>query len=79
MLTDGRPGKPGQVKALSVNLFFYLDRAPAIKDVLTTVVKRMKETKHHPNTVGVQFVQIGDDQKAKEALQKLVYGETGVR
>ena len=42
-------------------------------------MKRVKEAKHHPNTVGVQFVQIGDDQEAKKALQKIVYGENGVR
>ncbi|KAF8797701.1 FabD/lysophospholipase-like protein [Phlegmacium glaucopus] len=53
------------------------DRAPAIKDVLAAAVKRMKENKHHPNSVGVQFVQIGDDKNAKKALQKLIYSENG--
>jgi hypothetical protein len=60
------------------NLFFP-DRAPAIKDVLAAAVKRMKEAKHHPNTVSVQFVQIGEDRKAKEALQEIVYSEDGVQ
>ena len=47
--------------------------------MLAAAVKRTKEARHHPNTVGVQFVQIGDDQEAKKALQKIVYGENGVR
>jgi len=47
--------------------------------VLAAAVKRMEENKHHPNSVGIQFVQIGDDQKAKKALQKLAYSENGVR
>jgi hypothetical protein len=68
---------PGEIEARRIfNLF--PDRAPAIKDVLTAAVKRMKEAKHHPNTVGIQFVQIGDDQKAKEALHKIAYSENGV-
>ena len=35
----------------------------------------MGEAKHHPNTVGVQFVQIGDDQDAKKALQMIAHSE----
>ena len=81
VLTDGRPGK------LWINLnqknsraqSFFSDREPTIEDVLAAAVKRTKEARHHPNTVGVQFVQIGDDQEAKKALQKIVYGENGVR
>lgn len=53
------------------------DRAPAIEDVLEAAVKKTKGAKHHPNSVGVQFVQIGDDEQATEALQKLCYGESG--
>jgi hypothetical protein len=68
---------PGKVEAgKTLNLFS--DKAPAIRDVLAAAVKRMKEAKHHPNMVGLQFVQIGDDRKAKNALQK-IYSENGVR
>ena len=42
-------------------------------------MKKMKEFKHHANSIGVQFVQIGNDREAKKALRKLVYGENGVR
>ena len=62
----------------SPNLFFP-DREPTIESVLAAAVRRVKEARHHPNIVGVQFVQIGDDQEAKKALQKIVYGENGVR
>ena len=79
VLTDGRPGKPWTIRSRRTPNLFFPDQAPAIKDVLAAAVKRMKEAKHHPNTVGVQFVQIGDDQKAKKALQKIVYSENGVR
>lgn len=41
-------------------------------------VQRMGRSKHHPNCIGVQFVQIGNDKKAKEALEALVHGENGV-
>ena len=69
---------PGQIKARKIPIFFP-DREPTIEDVLAAAVKRIKEARHHPNTVGVQFVQIGDDQEAKKALQKIIYGENGVR
>lgn len=47
--------------------------------MLTAAVKRMRASKHHPNSVGVQIVQIGDDPDAPEALKQLMYGDVGVR
>jgi hypothetical protein len=71
LVSHGKVGAGG-----TLNLF--PDRVPAIKHVLAATVKRMKEAKHHPNTVGLQFVQIGDDRKARNALRK-IYGENSVR
>ena len=59
--------------------FFFPDREPAIEDVLAAAVKKMRGARHHPNTVGVQFVQIGDDQDAKKALQMIAHSENRVR
>ena len=39
---------------------------------------KIKAGPHHPNSLGVQFVQIGSDAKATEALAKLVQADTGV-
>ncbi|KAF5376140.1 hypothetical protein D9615_007707 [Tricholomella constricta] len=46
-------------------------------DVLVTAVARMKAAKHHPNAVGVQIVQIGDDPEAVPALKNLMSGDVG--
>jgi hypothetical protein len=48
------------------------------KDVLGSAVSRMKAAKHHPNAVGVQFVQIGGEPDAAEALKELMFGGVGV-
>ena len=48
-------------------------------DVIAEAVKRLKDGHFHPNTMGVQFVQIGDEEKAKQALKELVKGNNGVR
>ena len=41
-------------------------------------VARMRSSKHHPNCIGVQFVQVGNDRKAKRVLEALVHGDNGV-
>ena len=46
---------------------------------LEAAARRLDSAKHHPNCVGVQFVQIGDDQGAKEALELLTRGSVRVR
>jgi len=39
----------------------------------------MRAAKHHPNTIGVQIVQIGNDAGAVDVLKDLMYGDVGVR
>jgi hypothetical protein len=39
--------------------------------VLVKASRRLKESKHHPNAITVQFIQIGHDKKAGPTLQKL--------
>lgn len=46
--------------------------------VLVQVANGVKAGPHHPNVMGVQFVQIGNDAGAKEALGKLLLADTGV-
>jgi len=41
---------------------------------LEAAARRLDSAKHHPNCVGVQFVQIGNDQGAKDALDILTKG-----
>jgi hypothetical protein len=38
----------------------------------------MKVAKHHPNAVGVQIFQIGEESGAGEALKDLMFGDIGV-
>ena len=47
--------------------------------VLVDAVARMKGAKHHPNSIGVQIVQIGDEEDAIQALKDLMHGDVGVR
>ncbi|KAG6837766.1 hypothetical protein H0H93_001693 [Arthromyces matolae] len=47
------------------------------KDVLAEAVVRMKNARHHPNAMGVQIVQIGNDPDASPALKELMYGDVG--
>jgi len=39
---------------------------------------RIKKGPHHPNSLGVQFVQIGSDPAAATSLPKLIVADTGV-
>ncbi|KDR69936.1 hypothetical protein GALMADRAFT_214741 [Galerina marginata CBS 339.88] len=45
------------------------------EDSIADAVNEVKERKHHPNCIGIQFVQIGNDPKAERALQALSYSE----
>jgi hypothetical protein len=40
-------------------------------EVLDEVCVRMKSSKHHPNAIGIQFVQIGNADGANDALRDL--------
>ncbi|KAF8324629.1 hypothetical protein F5887DRAFT_902712 [Amanita rubescens] len=45
--------------------------------VIEQAVARLKSSRYHPNTMGIQFVQIGDEEDAKEVLTALVKGDNG--
>jgi hypothetical protein len=47
--------------------------------VIASAVRRLKNKRYHPNTVGVEFVQIADDPGAEPVLVELVKGDNGVR
>jgi hypothetical protein len=71
VITDGCPGAfrlllSPQVKA---NRLLPLDSDP--KDELLTAAARLKNNNHHPNAIGIQFVQIGNDSGADAALKAL--------
>ncbi|GLB43328.1 putative von Willebrand factor type A domain [Lyophyllum shimeji] len=62
VITDGVPNDPPQFE---------------LTDVLVKLGRRIKNDKHHPNSLGVQFVQIGSDPAAAVNLPKLVQADTG--
>ncbi|KAF8890659.1 acyl transferase/acyl hydrolase/lysophospholipase, partial [Infundibulicybe gibba] len=47
------------------------------KEALTAAAQRMRESKHHPNCIGVQIVQVGDEKEAAVALKDLMSGDIG--
>jgi hypothetical protein len=48
------------------------------KKVLVEAVARMKAAHHHPNSVAIQMIQIGNDNHAIGPLKDLMYGDVGV-
>lgn len=46
--------------------------------VLLKACTRLKSSRHHPNCIGLQFVQIGSDPKAIPVLKKLTGADVGV-
>ncbi|KAF9450503.1 hypothetical protein P691DRAFT_758097 [Macrolepiota fuliginosa MF-IS2] len=42
--------------------------------VIEVAAKRLKDNKHHPNVIGIQFVQIGNDPAAEPTLLSLIHG-----
>ena len=77
VLTDGVPSNLFIIFRilLSNNRFIPADDP---KTVLVGAVARMKDGRHHPNAIGVQMVQIGDDANAAPALKLLMHGDVGV-
>ena len=77
VLTDGVPSK------LSLSMSFRAtSRCPIADDpasVIMSAVRCLKNKRYHPNTMGVQFVQIADDPGARPVLVDLVKGDNGVR
>lgn len=58
--------------ATGMSLTIIIDCDPLV--VLEEAARKFDSAKHHPNCVRVQFVQIGDDHGAKEALERLTKG-----
>jgi len=54
------------------------DDAHELTKMLIEAGNKIKAGPHHPNSLGVQFVQIGGDANAAAALAKLVAADTGV-
>jgi uncharacterized protein YegL len=79
VLTDGVPSASISLmtKLASQSSFHRVADDPA--SVIAKAVTRLKKCKYHPNTMGIQFVQIGDESDAKKALKMLVEGDNGVR
>ncbi|KAK2467671.1 hypothetical protein APHAL10511_000526 [Amanita phalloides] len=46
-------------------------------DVIAKAVKRLNGSRYHPNTMGIQFIQIGNEKDAKAVLKGLVKGDNG--
>jgi hypothetical protein len=55
------------------------DDAHELTKMLIEAGDKIKAGPHHPNSLGVQYVQIGGDVNAAAALAKLVQANTGVR
>ncbi|KAF4613110.1 hypothetical protein D9613_011187 [Agrocybe pediades] len=64
----------GQIKP--VDIIVLTDGAPTDDPgaVIQAAARRLDQGKHHPNCVGIQFVQIGNDYGADRALQALCKG-----
>ncbi|TFK34501.1 hypothetical protein BDQ12DRAFT_689699 [Crucibulum laeve] len=82
---DAAKGTNAYAEIKPLDLICITDGAPNDEDayeltkMLVAAGNRIKggAQPHHPNSMGVQFVQIGDDANAKVALQKLVQADTG--
>lgn len=79
MLTDGIPSTSLCCYHFRVVLTNRDCLADDPQKIITAAVARMRAAEHHPNSVGVQIIQIGNDDGAVEALKNLMYGDVGVR
>jgi hypothetical protein len=52
------------------HVFFTADD-PLTKETLIDIAAKLKMRKHHPNIIGIQFVQIGTVSGARESLRAL--------
>jgi len=80
---DAAKGTPAYAQIKPLDLIVITDGAandPApfeLTQMLINAGKRIKDGPHHPNSMGVQFVQIGSDPAAATALPKLIQADTG--
>ncbi|KIL58379.1 hypothetical protein M378DRAFT_170633 [Amanita muscaria Koide BX008] len=70
-------GESEYSKIPPLDIIVLTDGMPTDKpaEVVSEAVKRLRSSHYHPNTMGVQFVQIGDEDLAKDALTELVMGD----
>jgi len=76
---DNTVGTPEYYNLKPLDIVVLTDGVPTDdpKKVLVEAVGRMKRANHHPNSVGVQIIQIGNDDGAIEALKDLMHGDVG--
>ena len=80
VLTDGIPSESifGRYLYSVSAMLFNITLADKPLDALEAAARKLDSAKHHPNCVGVQFVQIGSDHGAKDALELLTRGNVRV-
>lgn len=82
VVTDGRPGTLSSLSLLATprnsRQLTNCDVDDKPEDNIAEAAQEIEAKKHHPNCIGIQFVQIGNDEQAKEALQALSYGSAKV-
>lgn len=76
VLTDGVPSTSSYSLPSQCSKCKYTADEP--KKVLVDAVARMKAAHHHPNSVAIRIIHIGNDEGAIEALKDLMYGDVGV-
>ncbi|KAH8834497.1 hypothetical protein DL96DRAFT_1580767 [Flagelloscypha sp. PMI_526] len=71
---DDAVGTPGYADIKPVDIVVLTDGAPTDDPaaVIAEAIERLEMGKHHLNAVGIQFVQIGDEDGAREALTSLM-------
>jgi len=76
---DAAIGTPAYKEIKPLDIIFLTDGIPSDRpgEVLVAACERLKKSKHHPNCIGIQFVQIGNDPGADVALKELMYGNIG--
>ncbi|TFK69784.1 FabD/lysophospholipase-like protein [Pluteus cervinus] len=72
-------GTEGYSKIEPLDIIVLTDGVPSDdpKGVLVKAVNTLKDQGHHPNAVGIQMVQIGNDADAAPALKKLMGQDVG--
>jgi hypothetical protein len=81
---DRTVGTPEYATVMPLNIVCITDGAANdpependLRAVLVAVGARLAAARHHPNSLGVQFVQVGSDADAADMLQELLRLDTG--
>ncbi|RDB30986.1 hypothetical protein Hypma_000157 [Hypsizygus marmoreus] len=82
-ILDATQGTPAYVALKPLNLIVITDGISTdgpqyeLRQMLINIGARLAAVPHHPNSLGVQFVQIGSDATAAIELPKLIQADTG--